>query len=34
MTRFIHQVRTLLHDDPRYYQQSRINKTLHLISAL
>jgi hypothetical protein len=34
VTRFIHQVRTLQHDDHRYYHQSRINQTLHLISAL
>ena len=34
MQKFIDQVRTLQWDDHRYYHQSRINQTLHLISAL
>lgn len=34
MSQFIDQVRTLQWDDHRYYHQSRINQTLHLISAV
>ena len=34
MQKFIDQVRALQWDDHRYYHQSRINQTLHLISAL
>ena len=34
MQKFIDQERTLQWDDHRYYYQSRINQTLHLISAL
>ena len=33
MESFIAKVRTLQHDDHRYYHQCRINQTLHLISA-
>jgi hypothetical protein len=31
---FLNKVRTLQHDDHRYYHQCRINQTLHLISAI
>ncbi|WP_018413260.1 hypothetical protein [Methyloversatilis thermotolerans] len=34
MTRFLDKVRTLRVDDHRYYHQSRINQTLHLVSAI
>lgn len=34
MSNFLNQVHTLQWDDHRYYHQSRINQTLHLISAL
>lgn len=34
MNDFLAKVRTLRWDDHRYYHQSRINQTLHLISAL
>lgn len=34
MTRFIEMLRTHRWDDHRYYHQSRINQTLHLISAI
>ena len=34
MQKFIDQVRALQWDDHRYYHQSRINQTLHLISAI
>jgi hypothetical protein len=34
MESFIARVRTLQHDDHRYYHQCRINQTLHLISAI
>jgi hypothetical protein len=34
VSQFIDQVRTLQWDDHRYYHQSRINQTLHLISAV
>ncbi|WP_374336800.1 hypothetical protein [Methyloversatilis sp.] len=34
MPRFMDKVRTLRLDDHRYYHQSRINQTLHLVSAV
>ncbi len=34
MDSFISKVRTLQRDDHRYYHQSRINQTLHLVSAI
>jgi hypothetical protein len=34
VSNFLNQVHTLQWDDHRYYHQSRINQTLHLISAL
>lgn len=34
MGSFIAKVRTLQHDDHRYYHQCRINQTLHLVSAI
>jgi hypothetical protein len=34
MREFLSKVRTLQWDDHRYYHQSRINQTLHLISAI
>ncbi|MCQ9374887.1 hypothetical protein NMQ14_11580 [Methyloversatilis sp. XJ19-13] len=34
MARFMDKVRTLRLDDHRYYHQSRINQTLHLVSAV
>jgi len=34
MQKFVDQVRALQWDDHRFYHQSRINQTLHLISAL
>lgn len=34
MSRFLDRLRTLRLDDHRYYHQSRINQTLHLVSAV
>ena len=34
MSTFMDRVHTLQWDDHRYYHQSRINQTLHLVSAL
>jgi hypothetical protein len=34
VSKFLDQIHTLQWDDHRYYHQSRINQTLHLISAL